>query len=90
MDWFEQHHALQDCYNNTFTCLDEEGKHSIAKGIPRPISIREISTLKLNKCFRKVCQLYVAHVEELEKTKGPSIEYFPVLQEFEDIFQEIP
>ena len=59
------------------------------KGIPRPISIREISSLQLKICFRKGCQLYVAHVEELEKTKGPSLEDFSVLQEFEDIFQEI-
>jgi hypothetical protein len=29
-------------------------------------------------------------VEEPENTKGPSLEYFPVLQEFEDVFQEIP
>jgi hypothetical protein len=29
-------------------------------------------------------------VEELEKKKGPNLEYFSVLQEFEDVFQEIP
>jgi hypothetical protein len=60
------------------------------KGIPRPISIREISTLQLKRCFRKGCQLYAAHVEEPKKTKGPSLEYFPVLQELEYVFQEIP
>jgi hypothetical protein len=31
----------------------------------------------------------VAHVEEAEKKKGPNIEDFLVLQEFEDVFQEI-
>jgi hypothetical protein len=89
MDWFEQHHALLDCNNKTCTCLNEEGKQRNVKGIPRPISIRDISALKMKKCFRKVCQLYATHVEELEKTKGPSLEDFSVLQEFEDIFQEI-
>jgi hypothetical protein len=34
--------------------------------------------------------LYAAHVEELVDTKGPSLEYLSVLQEFEDVFQEIP
>jgi hypothetical protein len=34
-----------DCHNKTFTCLDEEGKKSTVKGIPRPISIRDISSL---------------------------------------------
>jgi hypothetical protein len=33
--------------------------------------------------------LYVADVEEREKTKGPSLEEFLVLQEFEDVVQEI-
>jgi hypothetical protein len=29
-------------------------------------------------------------VEDTDNTKGPSLEYFSVLQEFEDIFKEIP
>ena len=29
-------------------------------------------------------------MEEPENTKGPSLEEFSVLQEFEDVFQEIP
>jgi len=45
MDWFEKHYAMLYCHKNTFTCLNEEGKHSLVKGIPRPISIREISAL---------------------------------------------
>jgi hypothetical protein len=60
------------------------------KGVPRPISIREIPSLQLKRCFRKGCQLYAAHVEVTENTKGPSLEDFSVLQEFEDVFQEIP
>jgi hypothetical protein len=90
MDWLDKHHVVLDCHNKTFTCLDEEGKQSTVKGIPRPISIRDISALQLKRCFRKGCQLYATHVEEPENTKGPSLEYFLVLQEFEDVFQEIP
>jgi hypothetical protein len=90
MDWLEKHHAILYCHNNTFTCLDGNGKQSTMKGVPRPISIREISTLQLKRCFRKGCQLYEAHVEETDNTKEPSLEYFSVLQEFEDVFQEIP
>jgi hypothetical protein len=60
------------------------------KGVPRPISIREISTLQLKRCFRKGCQLYAAHVEEPVDEKGPILEDFSVLHEFEDVFQEIP
>jgi hypothetical protein len=42
MDWLDKPHAFLDCHNKTFTCLDEEGKQSIVKGVPRPISIRYI------------------------------------------------
>jgi hypothetical protein len=59
------------------------------KGILRPISTRDISFLKLKRCFRKGFQLYAAHVEEPKNKKGPSLEDFPLLQEFEDVFQEI-
>jgi hypothetical protein len=90
MDWLDKHHVVLDCHNKTFTCLDGNGKQSTVKGVPRPISIREISALQLKRCFRKGCQLYAAHVEEPVDTKGPSLEYFSVLQEFEDVFQEIP
>jgi hypothetical protein len=89
MDWLEKYHDVLDCHNKTFTCIDGNGKQSIVKGVPRPISIREISTLQLKKCFRKGCQLYAAHVEESDNTKGPSLEDFSILQEFEDVFQEI-
>jgi hypothetical protein len=53
MDWLDTHHAVLDCNNKTFTCLDEEGKHNTVKGVPRPISIRDISDLQLKIFFRK-------------------------------------
>jgi hypothetical protein len=90
IDWLDKHHVVLDCHNKTFTCLDGNGKQRTVKGVPRPISIREISALQLKRCFRKGCQLYAAHVEELDNTKGLSLEYFLVLWEFEDVFQEIP
>jgi hypothetical protein len=90
MNWLEKHHVVLYCHKKTFTCLDGDGKQRTVKGIPRPISIREISALQLKRCFKKGCQLYATHVEDPVDTKGPSLEYFLVLQEFEDIFQEIP
>jgi hypothetical protein len=90
MDWLDKHHIVLDCHNKTFTCLDGNGKQSTVKGVPRPISIREILALQLKICFRKGCQLYTTHVEDPVDKKGPSLEDFSVLQEFEDVFQEIP
>jgi hypothetical protein len=90
MDWLDKHHVVLDCHNKTFTCLDGNGKRSTIKGVPRPISIREISSLQLKRCFRKGCQLYASHVEDPDNTKGPSLKDFSVLQEFDDVFKEIP
>jgi hypothetical protein len=64
MDWLDKHHVVMDCHNRTFTCLGEEGKESIVKGVLEPISIREILALQLERCFRKGCHLCATHVEE--------------------------
>jgi hypothetical protein len=45
MDWLCKHHVVLDCYNKVFTCLDEEGNLRTVQGIPRTVSIREISAL---------------------------------------------
>ena len=91
MDWLESHHAILDCYNKTFTCLNDEGQQVLIEGIPRPVSLRQITALQLKKCLRKGCQLYVAHVEDTTaKDKSSDISDFPLLQEFADVFQEVP
>jgi hypothetical protein len=90
MDWLDEHHAILGCHNKEFTCLDEEGNWKIVQGIPRDVSIREISTMQLKKCYRKGCQLFVAHVEEESKDEVSNIGDHAVLKEFEDVFQEVP
>jgi hypothetical protein len=90
MDWLDKHHVVLDCHKKTFTCLDGNRKQSTVRGVPRPISIRDILALQLKICFRKGCQLYATHVEEPVDTNGPRPGNFSVLQEFEDVFQEIP
>jgi hypothetical protein len=59
------------------------------KGIPGPIYIRDTSSLQLKSLFMKGFQLYATHVEDSSKCKSPSIEEFPMLQEFVDVFKEI-
>ena len=49
-----------------------------------------MTTLKLNKCLRKGCQLYAIHVEESKEGKDPELQDYPILQNFVDIFQEPP
>jgi hypothetical protein len=89
MDWLDQHHNLLDCHNKEFTCLDEEGKLRKVQGIPRAVTIREISALQLKKFYKKGCQIFTAHIEETPKDKVPILEDYAVLEEFEDFFKEL-
>jgi hypothetical protein len=90
MDWLDQHHATLDYHNKLFTCLDEEGSLRKVQGIPRVVTIKEISALQLKKCYRKGCQIFAAHMEETLKDKVPNLEDYAVLKEFEDLFKEVP
>jgi len=45
----------------------------------------------LKKCLSKGCQLYADHVEDISRKDGsPNLSDFPVLQEFADVFWEVP
>jgi hypothetical protein len=87
MDWLDQHHAILYCHNKAFICIDVEGTLRTIQGIPREMTIREISTLQLKKIYRKGCQLFAAHMEETSRDKVPDIEDHAVLKEFEDVFK---
>jgi hypothetical protein len=89
MDYFDKHHAILDCYNKAFTCLDEEGNLRKVQGIPRVVTIREFSSLQLQKHYKKGCQIFSVHMEETPKDKVPSVEDCVVLKYFEDFFKEI-
>ena len=88
MDWLEAHKVKLDCYNKAFECLDEEGNSRIVKGIPKVISVRQVSAMQLKKICRKGCQLYAAHIFEATEDETPRLEDFHVLQEFRDVFPD--
>jgi hypothetical protein len=89
MDWLDQHHAILDCHNKEFTCLNEEGNLRKVQGIPRAVTIREILALQLKKCYRKGCQLFATHMEETPKDKVPNLDDHAILEDFEDVFKEV-
>jgi hypothetical protein len=89
MDWLEEHHVVLDCYNKAFTFLDERRNLTTVQGIPRVLTITEISALQLKKSYKKGCQVFPAHMEEEIMDKMPSLEDCIVLKEFEDAFKEI-
>jgi hypothetical protein len=86
MNWLDQHHALLDCCNKRFTCLDEEGNQVTVQGIPKTVAVREISAMRLKKCYRKGCQLFASCVGEASRDAVSKLEDHKVLKEFKDVF----
>jgi hypothetical protein len=92
MDWLEQHKAIQDCYTKMLNYKDDFVTTRTNQGIPKPISVRQVSTNQLKKSMRKGCQVYAIQVTNLlEKDDKSKLEDFVVLREFRDMFvDEIP
>ena len=53
MDWLEGHKFLLNCFDKTFTCIDNNGNNIKVKGIPTKVTIREISALQMKRSVRK-------------------------------------
>ena len=62
MDWLEQHRVVLNCFDKTFTCVNNEGETITVIGIPRKTTIRQISTLQLKRVVRKGCKAFVVTV----------------------------
>ena len=87
----ETHRVKLDCYNKTFECMDEEGNLVVVKGIPKVISVWQVSAMQLKNLCRNGFQLYAAQVLEETRDETPRLEDYQVLQEFRDVFpDEIP
>ena len=71
MDWLEGHSVKIDCYNKTFECMDEEANPRVVRGIPKVISVRQISIMQLKNLCLKGCRLYATHVLEATENETP-------------------
>ena len=91
MDWLEKHRVIINCYDKTFSCLDNEGNKVIIKGIPRKVSVREILALQVKKLSRKGCKVFVVHVTNNEHNEDLKLADIPIIRDFADVFpEEIP
>jgi hypothetical protein len=89
MDWLEAHRALVDCFAKRVLCVDDEGRPVEIQDVRRRVSLCFISTMKVKRCLRQGCRLYV--VEAVNERKGPSLDQYSVLLEFKDVFlNELP
>jgi hypothetical protein len=89
MDWLASHRALVDCFVKRVLCVDDERRPVEIQGVQRKVSLLFISTMKVKRCLRQGCRLYV--VEVVNERKGPSLDQYPVLSKFQDVFlNELP
>jgi hypothetical protein len=89
MDWLEAHRALVDCFAKRVLCVNDEGRPVEIQGVRTKMSLCFISSMKVKRCLRQGCQLYV--VEVVNERKGPSLDQYPILSEFNDVFSnELP
>ena len=91
MDWLEQHRVVLNCFDKTFTCINNDGKSISVNGIPRKTTIRKISSLQLKRAVRKGYKDYVVTVtseENLNNIDKLKLEDIPVLKENSEVFLE--
>ena len=89
MDWLERHQVVLNCFRKTFSCLNDKGERITVKGIPRKVSVRQISALQMKKAVRKGCKVFVVHIinnEHMDKEDKLKFDDIPILQEFLDVF----
>ena len=79
MDWLEAHKIHFYYYNKAFECLDEEGNLKVVKGIPKVISVRQISSMQLKTFYGKGWSVYATHVLEAMENETPRSGDFHVL-----------
>ena len=90
MDWLEQHRVvLINCFDKTFTCVNNDGETVNVRGIPRKIAIRQISALQLKRAVRKGCKAFAVTVINEENTNNKEklkLEDILILREYLDVF----
>ena len=91
MDWLKIHQVILNCFQKTFTCLNKEGERTTVVGIPRKISVRQISALQMKKAVRKGHKFFVLHVinnEQVNNENKLGLKDIPILKDFVEVFLE--
>jgi len=89
MDWLTQHQATIDCNKKTLTLTTSEGERIQYKGGDSTTTIPVISSAKACKLIGKGCAAYLCAVEATD-TLEPDLNSIPVVQNFPQVFQEVP
>ena len=82
---------MLNCFDKTFTYLNNEGEIVTVKGIPRKTTISQISSLQLKRVAQKGCKDFVVtktseeHINKEDKIK---LEVIPILRGYSNVFLE--
>jgi hypothetical protein len=85
MYWLEYHNVILNCTMKRLSLLDDLGQSRVIVGRNQGVSLRFISSLKLQKSMCKGCKLYAILVLN-EKGDVERLEEFPVVSKFVDVF----
>ena len=91
MDWLEQHRVVLNCFDKTFTCINNDGETVNVKGIPKKIAIRQISSLELKRAIRKGCKAFSVTIINEENTNNKDklkLGYILIPREYSNVFLE--
>ena len=52
MDWLERHQVVLNCFQKTFTSLNNEGERITVKGIPTKVCVKQILALQMKRVVK--------------------------------------
>ena len=83
IDWIEKHRVMLNCFDKTFTCIDDTGNTIKVKGTLRKVTIKEISALQMKISVCKGCKVFVFYVvDDKDNENKFKIEYIPIFKGF--------
>ena len=77
---------MLDCLHKSILCTDIQGNQVKVHGIPKKVFVRQISSLQEKKCVRRGCKFFAVNIRDIESDREKRIEYFPIIEEFKDVF----
>ncbi|KAJ0576325.1 putative aspartic peptidase domain superfamily [Helianthus annuus] len=87
MDWLSKNKAEVICHEKIIRIPSANDETLIVHGEKRDAPVRIIDCMKAQKCLRKGCVAFLAHVVD-KKVVEPKLEDIPVVKEFPDVFPE--
>ena len=79
-----KHRVMLNCFDKTFTCIDDTGNTIKVKGIPRKFMIRDIYALQMKRLVCKGCKVFVVFIiDDKNNDNKIKIEDIAMLKDFE-------